>query len=145
VRGRRIAIAFAAVVLVVALYFVGTHLVAATLARQLSARFGTAVRTGRLVWNPLGGRWTLHGLRVRGTAWRTPPSSPGGSMRRSISGTCLNGRYRVRTLTLAGARLRLRATESGWELPVGPCRRPNRRPAPRSRSIGSPRRTPSSG
>jgi uncharacterized protein DUF748 len=116
VRRRRIAIAFAAVLLVGAAYLVAMRIVGATIARALSEAAGTSARVGAVTWNPLAGRWTIRGVRV--AAERGAPAFAARRIDAEIHvWDALRGRYRVRALTLATARLRLRATENGWELP----------------------------
>jgi len=117
VRRRRIAIAFAAVLLVGAAYLVAMRIVAATVARALSDAAGTAARVGTVTWNPFAGRWTIRGVRV--AAERGAPAFAARRIDAEIHvWDALRGRYRVRALTLAAARVRLRATENGWELPL---------------------------
>src|SRR5690242_1433763 len=90
-------------------------------ARRAAARLGislqTGVRLGSLAWNPFTGTWTLDGLRV--AAERGPAALSARRVRATVWVIdLLRGRRRVRSLTLEGARVRLRATPAGWELPL---------------------------
>lgn len=115
-RRRRIAIAFAAVLLAAAAYVVAMRFVRSTAARALSDALGTSVRVGAVTWNPLAGRWTIRGVRV--AAERGAPAFAARRIEAEIHvWDAVRGRYRVRALTLAAARIRLRATPNGWELP----------------------------
>src|SRR5262245_49479742 len=77
----------------------------------------TPVRVGWLWWNPLRGTWVLD--RVRIAADRGPAAISARRARARIHlWDALRGEYRIRTLTLEGARVRLRATAGGWELPL---------------------------
>ena len=115
-RRRRIAIGLALGALVVAIA-VGPALVARGVATRASALLGTRVRVGWLAWNPLTGRWTLHGLRM--AAERGPAALAARRVRARLHlWDLLRGDHRVRLLELDGARLRLRATPGGWQLPL---------------------------
>src|SRR5579862_3853202 len=92
-------------------------IVARRAAASLGSALRTSVRVGSLAWNPFTGTWTLDGLRV------AAEHGPAAFSARRVRATVwvidlLRGRRRVRALTLAGARLRLRATPGGWELPL---------------------------
>jgi len=116
VRRRRIAIGLALGALVVAIE-VGPGLVARRVAGRASAMLGTRVRVGWLAWNPLTGHWTLRGLRI--AAERGPAALVARRVRARVHlWDLLRGEHRVRLLELDGARLRLRATPGGWQLPL---------------------------
>ncbi len=121
-RRRRIALALAiaAAVLLVSVV-VGPGLVARRVATRVSRSLGTPLHVGWLRWNPFAGRWTLDRLRI------AADRGPAALTARRVSARihlwdALRGTYRVRALVLDGARLRLRATPAGWQLPlpVGP-------------------------
>jgi len=118
VRRRRIALALAiaAAVLLVAVV-AGPGLVARRVAARASRSLGTSVHVGWLRWNPLSTRWTLDHLRI------AADRGPAALVARRVSARIhlwdvLRGSYRVRALVLDGARLRLRATAAGWQLPL---------------------------
>ena len=117
-RRRRIALALAiaAAVLLVAVV-AGPGLVARRVAARASRSLGTSVHVGWLRWNPLSTRWTLDRLRI------AADRGPAALVARRVSARIhlwevLRGSYRVRALVLDGARLRLRATAAGWQLPL---------------------------
>ena len=117
---RRIALALAVAAAVLLLAVgVGPGLVARSVAARASRALGTAVHVGWLTWNPLSGRWTLLGLHI------AADRGPAAFASRRITGRihlwdAIRGVRRVRTLELEGARVRLRATPAGWELPLPP-------------------------
>src|SRR5437879_48375 len=107
--------------LAVGLLALGAATVPTIVARRAAARLGIALRTpvrvGSLAWNPFTGTWTLDGFRV------AAEGGPAAFSARRVRATVwvidlLRGRRRVRSLTLEGTRLRLRATPAGWELPL---------------------------
>src|SRR5439155_13711467 len=111
-----LALAIAAAVLLVAAV-AGPGLVARRVAARTSRSLGTSVHVGWLRWNPLSARWTLDRLRI------AADQGPAAFVARRVSARIhlwdvLWGRYRVRALVLDGARLRLRATAAGWQLPL---------------------------
>src|SRR5205823_5878930 len=86
-------------------------------ATRVSRSLGTPVHVGWLRWNPFAGRWTLDRLRI------AADHGPAALAVRRVSARihlwdALRGTYRVRALVLDGARLRLRATPAGWQLPL---------------------------
>src|SRR5215470_19252831 len=92
---------------------------------QLTAALRTPVRVGWLAWNPFTGTWTLDGLRI--AAEHGPAALSARRVRARLWLTdILRGRWHVRSLAVDGARLRLRATPGGWEmpLPAGPADQP---------------------
>ena len=147
-RRRRIALALAiaAAVLLVSVV-VGPGLVARRLATQVSRSLGTPLHVGWLRWNPFAGRWTLDRLRI------AADRGPAALTARRVSARihlwdALRGTYRVRALVLDGARLRLRATPAGWQLPL-PAGPPEAAGAPAAapsvRSTGARPRAPGCG
>ncbi len=92
-------------------------LMTGVLARRLTRDLGTSVRLGWLVWNPLSGQWTLHGIRIAAEGHGDALSA-----RRATATIHLwdvvRGRHRVRGLTLYSPRVRLRETAHGWQLPL---------------------------
>ena len=133
-RRRRIALALAsaAAVLLVAVA-VGPGLVARRVTTQVSRSLGTPLHVGWLRWNPFAGRWTLDRLRI------AADRGPAALTARRVSARIhlwdvLRGTYRVRALVLDGARLRLRATPAGWQLPL---------PAGPPEAAGTPAAAPS--
>ncbi|HJQ83230.1 MAG TPA: DUF748 domain-containing protein, partial [Candidatus Binatia bacterium] len=119
-RRRRIAIGVAVVAAALAvLVLIVPGLLARVAAGRLSASLGTTVHVGWLAWNPFSGSWWLSGLRV--AADRGPPALAARRVHARVSlWDVARGRNRVRLLTVDGARLRLRATPAGWELPLPP-------------------------
>src|SRR5207253_1887126 len=117
--GRRriaLALAIAAAVLLVSVV-VGPGLVARRVATRVSRSLGTPLHVGWLRWNPFAGRWTLDHLHI------AADRGPAALSARRVSARihlwdALRGTYRVRALVLDGARLRLRATPAGWQLPL---------------------------
>ena len=105
--------------MLVVLALIVPTLVARIVAGRLSTRLGTPIHVGRLFWNPLAGTWTLHGLRVDADR-----GAPALSVRRLTAEVfltdVLQGRHRIRGLVLVVPRLRLRATPTGWALPLRP-------------------------
>ena len=96
---------------------VGPGLVARRVATRVSRSLGTPLHVGWLRWNPFAGRWTLDRLRI------AADRGPAALTARRVSARIhlwdvLRGTYRVRALVLDGARLRLRATPAGWQLPL---------------------------
>src|SRR5207248_4279493 len=86
-------------------------------ATRVSRSLGTPLHVGWLRWNPFAGRWTLDRLRI------AADHGPAALAVRRVSARihlwdALRGTYRVRALVLDGARLRLRATPAGWQLPL---------------------------
>src|SRR5690349_7505263 len=111
-----LALALAAGVLALMAATVPT-LVARRAAVQLGGALRTSVRVGSLAWNPFTGTWTLDGVRV--AAERGPAAFSARRVRATVwLFDLVRGRRRVRSLALEGARLRLRATSAGWELPL---------------------------
>jgi len=132
VRRRRIALALAAAVLLVSVV-VGPGLVARRVATRVSRSLGTPLHVGWLRWNPFAGRWTLDRLRI--AADRGPAALTARRISTRIHlWDALRGTYRVRALVLDGARLRLRATPAGWQLPL---------PAGPPEAAGAPAAAPS--
>ena len=132
-RRRRLAIVLgtAAGVLALSVALAPGLLARLALASRLSQALGTPVRVGWASWNPFSGRWTIRSVRVAADTGR-----PGLSARRITVRVYLTDvvwrRLRVRDLAPEGARVRLRASGPGWELP---------RPAPRQDGTPS-RRSP---
>src|SRR6266446_834156 len=96
---------------------VGPGLVARRVATRVSRSLGTPLHVGWLRWNPFAGRWTLDRLRI------AADHGPAALTARRVSARihlwdAFRGTYRVRALVLDGARLRLRATPAGWQLPL---------------------------
>src|SRR5438093_6353760 len=86
-------------------------------ATRVSRSLGTPLHVGWLRWNPFAGRWTLDRLRI------AADRGPAALVARRVTARihlwdALRGTYRVRALVLDGARLRLRATPAGWQLPL---------------------------
>src|SRR2546426_7349545 len=86
-------------------------------ATRVSRSLGTPLHVGWLRWNPFAGRWTLDRLRI------AADRGPAALTARRVSARihlwdAFRGTYRVRALVLDGARLRLRATPAGWQLPL---------------------------
>src|SRR5207247_1480648 len=117
---------------------VGPGLVARRVATRVSRSLGTPLHVGWLRWNPFAGRWTLDRLRI------AADRGPAALTARRVSARihlwdALRGTYRVRALVLDGARLRLRATPAGWQLPL-PAGPPEAAGAPAAAPRGSPAR-----
>ena len=111
---RRFAVVAAALAVVVAL---APGLIAGMAAGRISRSVGTDVRLGWLSWNPFTGRWTVRGLRV--AADRGPAAFAARRLTARVSlWDVIHGRYRVESIELDRARVRLRATADGWTLPL---------------------------
>ena len=120
VRRRRVAIAsgLVAAALLGGLAL-GPGILARTAERRIAASLGTPVHLGWVWWNPLSGRWRLDGIRI--AAERGPAAFVARRAEAQVHlWEVLRGNPRVRMLRLEGARLRLRATPRGWELPLPP-------------------------
>jgi Domain of Unknown Function (DUF748) len=120
VRRRRLLLSFAAAAaLLLVVAAIAPSLVARIVAGRLSSSLGTPVHVGRLSWNPLRGTWTLQAVRVQ-----ADHGAPAFSVRRLTATVflfdLLRGRHRLRNLVLVVPRFRLRATPTGWELPLQP-------------------------
>jgi len=115
---RRIALGLALAGALVALSItVLPGLAARRIATEISESLATPVRVGRLGWNPFTGEWNLSDLRI--AADRGPAALLARRVTAEIHlGDLLHGVYRVRDLALDGARVRLRATPGGWQLPL---------------------------
>lgn len=117
-RRRRIALGCAiAGVFLVLVAALAPGLAARRVAQRLSATLGTPIDVGWLSWNPLTGSWILRGFRI------AADRGPAALVSRRITASLrlwdlVRGRYRVRSLVVDGARLRLRATADGWSLPL---------------------------
>ncbi|HUE29933.1 MAG TPA: DUF748 domain-containing protein [Verrucomicrobiae bacterium] len=133
-RRRRLALALAiaAAVLLVSVVL-GPGLVARRVATQVSRSLGAPVHVGWLRWNPFTGCWTLDRLRIAADRGPAALAARRVSARIHLWDT-LRGSCRVRTLVLDGARLRLRATPAGWQLPL---------PAGPPEAAGAPAAAPS--
>jgi hypothetical protein len=120
VRGRRIVIGFAVIATVLALFgAVAPRWLADVAARRLARSLGTDVRLGWIGWNPFSGWWTVRSIRVAADSGPALFSARRVALRVRVW-DAVRGRYRVASAEIEGARLRLRATEDGWSLPLPP-------------------------
>src|SRR6185503_6086528 len=84
---------------------------------RLGEALGTRVHVSSISWHPLRARWIVTNLRI--AADRGAPALIARRVEAEVHlWDLLNGRYRVRTATAKGTRVRLRAIPSGWQLPL---------------------------
>jgi hypothetical protein len=117
VRHRRFAIALSVVVAALVLWLAFPPTAAHVVADRLGNAIGADVRISSIGWHPLRARWIVSNLRI--AAERGAPALIARRIEAEVRlWDLLNGRYRVRAAVANGARIRLRATPSGWQLPL---------------------------
>src|SRR5689334_5249218 len=112
------AIGFALVATLVALGVgLAPGLLSGVLAERLGRTIGTDVRLGWITWNPFRGRWTVRSVRV--AADRGPAAFAARRVALQFRvWDLIRGRHRLASTAIDRARVRLRATEDGWALPL---------------------------
>jgi len=103
------------------------------LAPRLSQAVGSRVRVGWASWNPFSGTWSVRSLRVAADTGRPALSARRLTVRIYLTDV-LRRRLRIRNLALDRARIRLRASDGSWGLPL--------RAAPAPRAAGAPSAPP---
>ena len=117
-RPRRIGIGFAvAAALLALLVALAPGLLTQFAAAQISRALGVDVHLGWLSWNPFVGRWTVSQVRV--AADRGPPAFAARRIAARLRVLdVIRGNYRVESMELDGARVRVRRTPDGLALPL---------------------------